>query len=352
MSRSTRKYFIASLGLLCLLLLAAVWFFLPSKIEDLAGPSHDQEQPPSKVVQGKKRDSPSHATRPLIVAHPLLGEVTGAKWLTNQMFRNLQSGYAGPEYPPLDLLLDPDGLVLAAVCGEITFSTIPDPKLYEEVLGYVAIPPGETYSHAPKELLGKIASVKLKPFPPDDPLMGSWIVSMTSRGEILKSGIWFYSEVQFEGEPHPRNVMISTWNDGKINERTHKGLSPSISFEADPNRIPYESPAIPGANRYAATVGIQVATTPGQSGLSRYVTEPWAGLSPWKDEQLDPNYGELLPDELLIPISETVDFNAYQSRLSAGANQWPIKPEVKARLEREAAEKALPPNQPELSPQN
>jgi hypothetical protein len=83
-----------------------------------------------------------------------------------------------------------------------------------------------------------------------------------------------------------------------------------------------------------------VATTPGQAGLTRYVTEPWAGLSPWKDEQLDPNYGELLPVELLTHLDKTGKMRSIQMGSASGKGlNPPIKPEVKARLDREAAEK-------------
>jgi hypothetical protein len=46
------------------------------------------------------------------------------------------------------------------------FTTLPNPEIYHEVLGYLTIPPEAVYYEAPKELLGKVVSTKRqKPCP-------------------------------------------------------------------------------------------------------------------------------------------------------------------------------------------
>jgi hypothetical protein len=52
---------------------------------------------------------------------------------------------------------------------------------------------------------------------------------MTGRGEAFKFGIWFYAEVQFEGNSRPQDVLIRTWNLGTVDERTTKLLTPARS---------------------------------------------------------------------------------------------------------------------------
>jgi hypothetical protein len=160
---------------------------------------------------------------------------------------------------------------------------------------------------------------------------------MTANSSAYKYMVVYPVEVQIANESQVRQMLIKVWNDGTILEKSWKSNAPSADMGS--GTIPFNSPQIAGANHYSALVGIKLWQTNGEGGQERFVTEPWAGLCPWADEQLDPFYGELLPDELTVPVQQTWPHPRGFPYLGTGPNP-PILPEVKARLDREAAKKA------------
>ncbi len=266
----------------------------------------------------------------------MLGEIAGAKWISEQTFRNPDPLHSDVNTVTPDILVDEQGRFLAAKAGDDAFTTVSIPERYHEVLGLLLETKGQ-HSEAPKELTERVLSVKIKPADLGNIDFRNMIWSIAADHRTPKYELWYHAEVEYEGESPPRNVLIHTWSLGPISEKSRK--LPRFFADVEPEFIPYDSSAIPGANRYGTNVGIRAFQTNGEAGEERYVTEPWAGLSPWKDNELDPKYGELLPNEFSVPMDRTIDVRFFQD-LSSRASRPDIAPEVKARLDREAAEKA------------
>lgn len=338
-STSSRSLFFSIIALLLLWLGFVEWKKFgatPVPNQNLISPE-STETISRPISSSRPIAQPSQATR---IHLPVIGEIVGSKWISGLTFKNPDPLYSEAYIITPEILVDVEGRFLAARAGDDAFATFPTPKRYHEVMGLL-LDRDVQHSEAPKALTERVLSVKIKPTDLENTDFQQMLWRITANSGLFKYGLWYHAEVQYEGETQPRTVLIHTWTLGPLSEKTQK--LPRYFADIEPKFIPFDSPAIPGANRYGTNVGIKAWQTNGEAGEERYVTEPWAGLSPWKDDEMDPNYGELLPNEFSVPMDRTIDVRFFQD-LSSRASRPDIAPEVKARLDREAAEKAAAKN--------
>lgn len=261
----------------------------------------------------------------------------------------------GKKFPLLDVMVDEAGRFLTARRGDEAFASYPKLDVYWNVL--------KQQTSNREGLKKRVKSVRNLPLPWPSRDTEDGIVSAGGRGEQtdrIKIHTWVPVAVEFYDDPALHATMISIRSEGTIIEaELNQGIRELL---LSPDKHLYDPPVVAGANRFATLVKITTGPIAGLRApyvgyepvgfLGVYLTEPWAGLSPWTDEQIDPIYGDRRADESFIPddiavsdesIHPSRDWTYSYFRKEDGSVIAPQREEAEARyqarLAREAAEK-------------
>lgn len=287
--------------------------------------------------------------RPLEIDLPVIGAVHGSRWIKNAPI--FDDGRP-PEAQP-DLLVDDKGHMLAAREGDSAYASLTNQEIYRKVLTSNAF--SSDQSEAPI-----IKSIRHLPLPwPSDFISIGINRSSKHNFQNLRLATWVPLVVEYEDDPALYATMLRVSTSGTIIEGQREYWLPGLLLHHPKEvQIRYVKPVVAGANRFATLVFIET----GKLGLPHYVeysplesagmylTEPWIGSSPWRDEQIDPFFGERRPDELFIPNDQPVrkpinqEPAIYQILQNAdGEFFFPVREEAEARyqarLALEAAER-------------
>lgn len=295
--------------------------------------------------------APSPPDRPLELNLPALGTVKGAKWIRSVSIIKED----GNSLPPLDLLVDGQSQLLAARLGNEAFASHPAMDVYWRVL--------KQQTSVSEGLNKKVKSVRHLPLPWPSREAEAGIIRAYGGWQFAKPEIetWVPLAIEFQDDANLHATMLSVSTDGRIFEGR---LHPKVHNEdgLSPYKHLYKPPVVAGASRFATMVKITTGSIPGLPApyveynpvgfQGVFFTEPWASDSPWLDEQIDPVYGDRLPDEYYVPDDNAVGYNFLDSskyiaygyyQKKDGTVGVPIREEAEARyqarLAREAAEK-------------
>jgi len=340
-----------ALILLAAFVLAAflLWFIF----ENRRVVAQSAEDPTTAAPSTAKMDArpvipnPSESgSRPLEIQLPFVGTITGARWIKGVAYRE----DANPSNPPVDMLVDEQGQMLAARWGDDAYASVPGDAAYRNLFtGQHLTPDGQ--SSIPK-------SVRLLPIPFPNHNTEQALLGATQGGPgPIKFQTWIPLCVEFEDDPTLYAAMFTIFTDGLLAESALNCVNGARLEEEGEIPTRYRPPVIPGASRYATQAYISTAPIRGlpdpyqeyapiSFGGAR-VNEAWAGFSPWRDEQIDPDYGDRRVNELWTPHDRAIyQQGAFLSlrRNGEGKLYTPVNKESEARYEarlaREAAEKA------------
>jgi hypothetical protein len=251
---------------------------------------------------------PSGIERSLTVEIPLLGHITGARWIAGHQFRLMPETHPNPERFPelaMDVLVDQEGNFIAARRNGERFDTRPPEASFKDFLRPVAgvyyrEPDGAT-PNRPLSVAGA-ARAKIRW---DDPRLGNAIKKLAEGGYFdgYSPGIENRIEetytvigVQYEEEAQPRLVVVRRATEGLVSDMALATASPPPPVG---NSTAY-------SNRYGAHVQTSAALLEEASQqlpniIRMHLVEPWQGACPWPLERLDPMYGDYRLDEHRIP---------------------------------------------------
>ena len=341
-SFSLRYFFLVLCGLLLIGLLA---WKTTEEMAVVAPPVSVIPAPaPASVSNDQKasRSPVAEISRPLEIEVPIAGNLQGVDWI-NFSYSNPD----GTKVPPIDVLVNEQGMALMARYGDEAYATRPNQQAYQDLLPIYFF--GFEVEKSP------FGQVRHAPVTVDDPAFGEAIRGTFHTSPETKLRTWIPLEFDYESDqdgPQVRRGVLRISTVGHIGERELQ-VPYGAFFTADSNL--YAPPVVAGANRFGALVLLQFedfqflggsAQKLPHSGRSVYIHESWAGGAPWQDEQLDPVYGEYRIDELTIPSDRfvRVDNNLYGVQAAEKGPVFKPRPDAEARraarLAQEAAEKS------------
>lgn len=257
---------------------------------------------PAGVKSGQKppRNPEAEKVRPLQIEVPIVGNLHGVAWF--------KLNYSDPEgrMPSVDVLTNEQGLALMARHGEEAYATLPNQKACQEFLPKYFIP----YSG-----YSALKYVRICPLPVDDPSFRQVILSNFVSSPLFRLQTFIPLEFEFEKDPNGRRVRRGVLKITNCTTIGEADLHVTYGDIFNPERKSYEPPVVAGANRFGTLVflGFTEIPLPGEidpnlnhSGKPVSIHEPWARGTPWRDEQLDPIYGDYRIDELSIPSDSLV----------------------------------------------
>jgi len=262
-----------------------------------------------QTAPAKKEMLASGVARSLTQNLPLIGPVTGAKWISGHQFQT-QSPPGAEKEPytafPMDVLVDSSGGFIMAKHNGENYDTRPSAREVESLLSEF---PGGAARRSPPPKFERPASLfknaVLARVPWEDTSLGNRLaiqqyglrrnyhVNFSTHFEESH----FLLEVTFQDGASPRQIMVSRTTNGLTFERG------GINSRGEGIDI---GNAVRGANAHGAmviTYAADFSVSPAHGyGSWMYLMEPWAGACPWPADKLDPDYGTNHLDEFLIPV--------------------------------------------------
>jgi hypothetical protein len=261
------------------------------------------------VPAAPRQTTPTGLVRPLYVDLPYLGRVNGARWLPGIKFPALRYNDRTDGDRPLDVLVDADGMFIAARNGGNKFDTRMSQQNMLLILQELMRPLSWASGMDRPAFTAAIKSIRPAKYRPDDPLFAHAVRLLLAgfppgyahdgtpqRGEET----YCVLEVHFEGEATSRLIAMQRVTEGDARQggppyqRDERGEIIRSGFNWN--------------NRNGCTVGYRCYIwTPeaedARSGRYRYtrITEPWANGCPWPEDQLTEPFADNRLNELTVP---------------------------------------------------
>ena len=321
----TRQHRIAAIigGLILLALLIAIYRHAyelntpePSRRVLPGGQDSPAAGVPAKQVLADGRE------RALTQELPLLGRVTGTRWISGHRFRlrdEEQAAYwehFATAPPPMDVLVDGEGYFLMARLNGERFATRPPADSLHRLIAGLFKPPGSAdVPPRPAKVPLPPTKVTLPKIAWDDSALGEKILGMFHAGYRNEPsfGIAHLEEsftlvdVLVEGESSPRRIIVARYTEGLTAPRMGRHVNPA------PDPL---TGAIADTNIHGAFVTTRASLFPRDNGpksQTMHLMEPWAAGCPWPQEKLDPVSGDNLLTEFILPAEYHQDMSDYFS---------------------------------------
>lgn len=268
---------------------------------------------------------PSGVERAMTQNIPLIGPVTGARWISGHRFQVREEAKIEKRLhdidrntaPPMDVLVDADGYFIMARLNGERFATRPHTDSLKKLLGNIRRRQGNSPFETDQPT--EVTKIDFPKIAWDDPALGQEITGKYFQGYLNaptprktnREESYTLVDIWLDGEAGSRRILLARFTDGLTYERAGDRDETGILQDY--------GDAISGTNRYGALVVTRVGILnrePGLQAPSMYLMEPWEGPCPWAPERLDADYGDNRLDEFMLPP----EFNGYPQTIFDSGN--------------------------------